>query len=272
MDLMTIGEFAARTRLSPKALRLYGRLGLLAPAVTDPATGYRRYDAEQVSQARLIALLRRVDVPLPEIAGIVARPPAEAAAAVAEYWARAESVTAERRALVRYIQATLKGETVTGYDIQTRAIPDRRLVSISRHLHLDETGEFFADAFARLRAAGPALEGIAGCPFVVYYGEVSEDSDGPLELCRPVAPATAADPAALSALQLRTETAHEEVFIRLTAKELNWPAVAPAMDALDTWLQRNERRPAAPPRQVLIADLRTAAPDTPAFDLSVPLK
>jgi DNA-binding transcriptional MerR regulator len=30
MDLMTIGTFAECTRLSPKALRLYDRLGLLA--------------------------------------------------------------------------------------------------------------------------------------------------------------------------------------------------------------------------------------------------
>src|SRR6202012_4423722 len=82
MDLMTIGEFAARTRLSPKALRLYDRLGVLPPAPTDPGTGYRIYRGDQVGQARLIALLRRIDMPLPVIAGIVARPPAEAAEAV----------------------------------------------------------------------------------------------------------------------------------------------------------------------------------------------
>jgi len=29
---ITIGEFAERTRLSPKALRLYGKLGLVVPA------------------------------------------------------------------------------------------------------------------------------------------------------------------------------------------------------------------------------------------------
>ena len=39
MDLMTIGVFAGRTRLSPKALRLYDRLGLLAPARVDPDSG-----------------------------------------------------------------------------------------------------------------------------------------------------------------------------------------------------------------------------------------
>jgi DNA-binding transcriptional MerR regulator len=34
MELMTIGDFAARTRLSAKALRRYDRLGLLRPAQT----------------------------------------------------------------------------------------------------------------------------------------------------------------------------------------------------------------------------------------------
>ena len=76
---------------------------------------------------------------------------------------------------------------MAGYDIQTRTIPGRTLVAITRHVHAHEAGRFFSDAFARLRAAGPGIEGIAGCPFVVYYGEVSEDSDGPVELCRPVA-------------------------------------------------------------------------------------
>jgi DNA-binding transcriptional MerR regulator len=278
MDLMTIGEFAARTRLSPKALRLYDRLGLLTPALTDPATGYRRYQADQVGPARLIALLRRVDMPLPVIAGIVRCPPDEAAEAVAGYWARAESANAQRRALVSYIQATLRGEAVPSYDIQTRAIPGRTLLSVTRHLHLSETDEFFADAFARLRGAGPGLEGIAGAPFVVYYGEVSEDSDGPLELCRPVADSAVADgpagaPAAISGdLASRAEAAHDEVFIRLRAKDMAWTAIAPALDALEAWARDSGRQPAGPPRQVLFADLRAAAPDTPAFDLSVPLR
>ena len=31
----------------------------------------------------------------------------------------------------------------------------------------------------------------AGLPFLIFYGEVSADSDGPMELCRPVAFETA---------------------------------------------------------------------------------
>jgi len=267
MDLMTIGAFGERTRLSAKALRLYDRLGLVRPARTDPASGYRFYGEDQVDGARLVALLRRLGMPLPVIADVVAKPPAEAAEAVGGYWAQIETATAERRVLVSYIQARLQGADMARYDVQTRAIPARTLVAITRHVHANEAGPFFSDAFARLRAAGPGIEGIAGCPFVVYYGEVSDDSDGPVELCRPVA----ADPADPD-LPARTEPSHEEVFIRVAMKDMGWPALAPVADALEAWARERQRSPAGPLRQILIADQRTAEPDTPVCDLSVPLR
>jgi PPM family protein phosphatase len=52
---MSIGEFARRSRLSAKALRLYDDLGLLPPARVDEDSAYRFYDAVQLKQARLIA-------------------------------------------------------------------------------------------------------------------------------------------------------------------------------------------------------------------------
>jgi DNA-binding transcriptional MerR regulator len=273
MELMTIGAFAERTRLSPKALRLYDRLGLLPPARTDPVSGYRFYGEDQVAGARLVALLRHLGMPLPLIADVAGQPPAEAAQAVAGYWAGIEKVTADRRALVSYIQATLTGADMPSYDIQTRTIPPRTVLSISRHLHANETDAFFGYAFARLRSAGPGLDGIAGCPFLVFYGEVSDDSDGPIELCRPVAAGRAGDPATATAdVQHREEPAHDEAFIRIAMKDMGWPALAPAVNALEAWVRERRRDPAGPLRQVLIADQRTAAPDTPVCDLSVPLR
>jgi hypothetical protein len=160
---------------------------------------------------------------------------------------------------------------MTRYDIQTRTIPERKLLAITRHLHANQTSAFFDDAFARLRSAGPGLAGIAGCPFLVFYGEVSDDSDGPMELCRPVA----ADPSngsAMADIQVRAEPAHDEVFIRLALKDMGWPALAPAVDALEIWVRQQQREPAGALRQVLIADQRTATPDTLVCDLSVPLR
>jgi DNA-binding transcriptional MerR regulator len=276
MELMTIGEFAGRTRLSAKALRLYDRLGLLRPAQTDPFSGYRRYSAEQVGPARLVGLLRRLGMTLPEIADVLALPPAGAAEAVGRYWAGAEAQTAERRALAGYLQAMLRGAEMTSYDIATRTVPARTVLSITRHLHASETDAFFADAFARLRAAGPGLPGIEGCPYLIFYGEVSEDSDGPLELCRPLAPgaglAAGSGAGALDGMQLRTEAQHDEALIRMAMKDLGWPAMLPAADALEAWTRQQGRVAAGPLRQVMFADQRTATPDTLVCDLAVPLK
>jgi hypothetical protein len=117
------------------------------------------------------------------------------------------------------------------------------------------------------------VQGVAGCPFLVFYGEVSDDSDGPVELCRPVAPDTTLDSAAaMPDVQFREETAHDEVFIRLALKDIGWPALAPAIDALEAWMREQRREPAGALRQVLIADQRSATADTLVCDLTVPLR
>jgi DNA-binding transcriptional MerR regulator len=70
---LSIGEFAAATQLSPKALRLYDEQRLLQPARIDPASGYRYYGHEQVTVGRLIRTLRDMDLSLAEIAAVIAR-------------------------------------------------------------------------------------------------------------------------------------------------------------------------------------------------------
>jgi DNA-binding transcriptional MerR regulator len=63
-ELVPIGRFATASRLSLKALRIYDRLGLLRPAHVDAESGYRYYRTDQLRAARLVALLRRLDMPL----------------------------------------------------------------------------------------------------------------------------------------------------------------------------------------------------------------
>lgn len=99
VELLTIGTFARAVRLSPKALRLYDRLGLLCPAQVDPGSGYRYYAPEQLDRARLVAWLRRLGMPLAGIATVVALPSGEAAIAVAAYWRHVETGIATRRDL-----------------------------------------------------------------------------------------------------------------------------------------------------------------------------
>jgi DNA polymerase-3 subunit beta len=70
-DTRGIGEAARASGLSVSALRFYDGAGVLVPAVVDPATGYRRYTPGQIKAARLIAGLRRVGMPVADIAQAV---------------------------------------------------------------------------------------------------------------------------------------------------------------------------------------------------------
>lgn len=73
-DLLSIGVFALVSGLSINALRHYDELGLLKPAFVDPGTGYRRYEPEQIRQARMICALRRVDMPIDTVRQALADP------------------------------------------------------------------------------------------------------------------------------------------------------------------------------------------------------
>ena len=78
MELMTSGAFARASGLSRTALRLYDELGLLYPARVDPVTQYRFYDPAQLEQARLVAWLRRLGMPLARILSVSRLPAAQA--------------------------------------------------------------------------------------------------------------------------------------------------------------------------------------------------
>lgn len=103
MGLLTIGAFAKASRLSPKALRLYDESGLLTPVRVDPVTGYRFYAPEQLEQARLVAWLRRLGMPLARIRYVRTLDAGAAALEIRAFWARVEADTAARRDLAGFL-------------------------------------------------------------------------------------------------------------------------------------------------------------------------
>src|SRR5436190_704280 len=69
-DRLQIGEFADLVGLSIPQLRRYDRLQLLAPAGRSES-GYRYYSRGQTGAARVIALLRSMDMPLADVRRIL---------------------------------------------------------------------------------------------------------------------------------------------------------------------------------------------------------
>jgi DNA polymerase III sliding clamp (beta) subunit (PCNA family) len=75
-DRLSIGELGRRARLSVSAVRFYSDRGLLPPAEVDPATGYRSYCEHQVEDAVLLRELRRLGMPLSDVAVFLGATPA----------------------------------------------------------------------------------------------------------------------------------------------------------------------------------------------------
>jgi PPM family protein phosphatase len=157
--LMTSGEFARASRLSPKALRLYDELGLLSPAEVDPVTGYRRYAPAQLEQARLVAWLRRLGMPLARIRAVIDMPRAEAAADLSAYWRQAEAEQSAKRDLATFLIGYLSGRGTSMSDNQEQLVVRyavRSDIGLERELNEDS-----AYASARLLAVADGMGGHA---------------------------------------------------------------------------------------------------------------
>src|SRR6266851_9375318 len=89
----------------------------------------------------------------------------------------------------------------------------------------------------------PRIEGRVGAAFVIYHGEVSEDSDGPIEWCRPVPDGQAEEMAArFPQLTLRTEPAHQEAYVHLGDTQANPPQWQLVSETLYAWAAEQHRQ------------------------------
>jgi DNA-binding transcriptional MerR regulator len=240
---ISIGEFARRSRLSLKALRLYDERGVLVPSRVDQASGYRYYDTAQLEEARLVVMLRQLQLPLAAIRELLACDPADAATRIAEHWRDAEAAHDARRALADYLVSRLRGKRPVMYEVATREVPERSLLCLKRNV--DEQGQwaFGKEFIAILRERPlPKMEGRAGAFFCIQWGWVSDDSDGPVEWCKPVPQAEAHALAEhYPELTLRTEPAHREAFVALPDagdEAVHWHL---AGESLEAWAQEQEQ-------------------------------
>ncbi|MDQ0601038.1 DNA-binding transcriptional MerR regulator [Streptomyces canus] len=279
-ELLTIGAFAARARLSAKALRLYDRLGLLAPAQVDEASGYRYYRPGQVERARLVALLRQLDMPLARIAEVVEAGGATGADVLAAYWADVEARVAGQRTLAEYLRGRLSGRSSEMYGkfvVETVQLPEQVVIAEKRHTLADELPAWIGASLGRLEGASRECGGVTAAPFVVYHSEVSMESDGPAESCVPVADeaaarAWAAEHGRARETQVRVEPAQRFAYTRITKAQVAHPQILAAFEAVEEWITSQGLEQAGPCREIYFADWDAAGPDDAVCDVAFPVR
>jgi DNA-binding transcriptional MerR regulator len=273
--LMTIGVFARRSRLSMRALRLYDRQGLLKPDHVDAQNGYRWYRESQLFTARLIVMLRQLDMPLAEVAELVNAPHDRAADLLTAYWTGVERRISGQRQLVELLRTGLiDGESRHNeFTINVREVAEQVVLTEQRHLTLLELEPWLRQTKITLTAAAEDCGGLVARMFVIFHGEVSHDSDGPVEVCVPIA-APGSRPAVAPSRNWRTEIAHREAYVTVTKAEFEMPVILSVYDAIRRWIESSHHVVVGSPREIYIAgvDPHTADPSDPVCDVAIPVR
>ncbi|TDU03206.1 DNA-binding transcriptional MerR regulator [Streptomyces sp. 846.5] len=176
--MFTIGDFAGHGRVSIRMLRHYDAIGLLRPARVDRSSGYRFYEAAQLSRLnRIVALkdlgftLQQVqtildeDVSAQELRGMLRLRRAELEAAIAEAASNLVQVEARLRSIEN--EGAMPQE-----DVVIKSLPALRLAELSgtaASFSPDAIGplvnRLFDELCAHTAAAGITPVG----PSTVYY-------------------------------------------------------------------------------------------------------
>jgi len=155
--MLTIGEFSRAARLSPRALRLYDKLGLLRPQEVDGETGYRYYHPGQLDRGRLIAWLRRLGMPLDLIRAVCDATPEAAAKEIERYRDLIAAEAATRDRLAAFLVDHFSGRAESMPTPLTLRYAARSEPGVGR-----DTNEDTAYADDRLLAVADGMRGAAG--------------------------------------------------------------------------------------------------------------
>lgn len=248
-ELMTIGEFAVATWLSPKALRLYDQKGLLSPDTVDPHSGYRKYSPAQVETARLITMLRRIEIPLEQVAELLKASPEQQAEQIAHFREREAEQHTRRQSLARFIEHAVSFGSVEGdgrpgvskFEVAIRAVPETHLLAATRHTAAKELPEVIRDYATRLFTLAEDRGGSTGQLIVIYHGQVGWESDGPIEVCVPIKEHDRSH---------RIEPEHQELFTEVLTEDVQFPRILAAFEAVQLRAAQLGLKPVGPPREV----------------------
>ncbi|WP_182447134.1 MerR family transcriptional regulator [Streptacidiphilus sp. PB12-B1b] len=168
--MRSIGELARDSGLTVSALRFYDGAGVLVPSWVDPDSGYRWYAPEQLGEARLLARLRRVRMPLADIRLILAGWSSEDASLVRTlldaHLLRLESGLADARRELSSVRALL---ALRETPVNTTATSTTRLTLSASEL---------AGALGSVRFAVSTDDALPMLGGVLFDADADADADG----------------------------------------------------------------------------------------------
>jgi DNA-binding transcriptional MerR regulator len=191
----SIGQFAKLTGLTPRALRIYAKEGLLQPDVINPETGYRYYSQAQSLVAERIRLLRTIDMPLEDIREVLSYPGTEICQELLKE--HKERIKAQLACYQEALQTLeeLSARDVNAYPVAIKDVLEQPVIYVQRQTSLLQIetvrerafGELYG--FLRQEDLSPAGPGFSASevPFDPHESLDLEANCSLINVCVPVA-------------------------------------------------------------------------------------
>ncbi|MDF3340851.1 MerR family transcriptional regulator [Mycolicibacterium septicum] len=106
MDMIPIGEAAARLQMSPSALRYYDERGLVSPRLR--LAGKRMYGPEELRRLALLKIVNRLGLPLDTAAAVLDAPSEQWRATVREQIAALDRMIAQAQGAQQFLMHALR--------------------------------------------------------------------------------------------------------------------------------------------------------------------
>ncbi|MCK2221357.1 MerR family transcriptional regulator [Actinomadura sp. ATCC 31491] len=201
--MFTIGDFARLGLVSVRMLRHYDAIGLLRPAHVDPVTGYRSYQAEQLSRLHRIVAIKDLGFTLEQVSAILDEKVSaeELHGMVRLRRAQLEARISADLARLRSVEARLRTIETEGRmgaaEVLLKQVPPVRVAQLAARAADYESEAIgpvikplFGEIHRRVAAAGLPVTG----PGIAYYLP-EEDGAVLAHACLPIAaPPPAGDP------------------------------------------------------------------------------
>ncbi|MET3986940.1 DNA-binding transcriptional MerR regulator [Streptomyces sp. PvR034] len=259
--MFTIGDFAKHGRVSVRMLRHYDAIGLLHPARVDPHSGYRHYEAAQLSRLNRIIALKDLGFSLQQVGSILDERLDPQALRGMLRLRRTElesamAAAADRLAQVETRLRTIESEgTMSTEDIVIKSLPAVRvaeLTAIAASYAPQDIGPVIGPLFDDLCARADAARVTPTGPGVAYY-EDAPDQDGGAILVHAALPVAAAVRAEDLGGQVRIIVLPAVERAATVVHRGAMDDVMPASQALARWLDARDLRSVGYAREVTLA-------------------
>ena len=153
-------------------------------------------------------------------------------------------------------------------EIKVREVPEQNVLTEQAFVNASSLPNWIVSAGSRQLGEAAKYGGQVGPSLVIYHGEVSEDSDGPVEMCIPIS----TQMVSLTQFPTRVEPAHREAYTTITRAQVRYPDIVSAYDAVERWIAETGSIVTGPPREIYFADPSSGADEEFVADIAFPVK